>query len=57
MNHCVVCDKEKSVGYYLYHSFICTDCEKKIIETDSSDPAYQVYVEKLRAVREERIIS
>lgn len=48
---CIVCDREKSVGIHLYTSFICVDCEREMISTQTSDPKYQYYLEKLRRVK------
>ena len=47
-NTCSICEKEKSDGLHLYIGFICTECERAIVQTDTSDPVYQGYVEKLR---------
>lgn len=56
MDNCIVCQEKGKLGYYLYHSFICTDCEQKMIETDPKDPRYQFFIDKLRVIREERMI-
>lgn len=47
-NMCSICEKDKSDGLHLYIGFICTECEKAIVQTDTSDPVYQEYVEKMR---------
>ncbi|PQD93931.1 sigma factor G inhibitor Gin [Pradoshia eiseniae] len=45
---CCICEREKSEGLHLYIGYICAECEKAIVHTDTSDPIYQEYVEKLR---------
>lgn len=47
---CIVCEKEKRNGYYLYDSFICLDCEKKIITTEPDEPLYFFYVQQLKKI-------
>ena len=54
---CVVCEHVKVVGIHLYTSFICKECEGLMIQTDSSDPKYKYYVEKLRKVTKPEIYS
>jgi hypothetical protein len=48
---CIVCDTERTKGIHVYTSFICVDCEKEIINTGTSDPNYQYYLEKLRRIK------
>jgi hypothetical protein len=48
---CIICDLKKSMGIHLYTSFICIDCEKEMTNTQTSDPKYQYYLEKLRRVK------
>jgi hypothetical protein len=48
---CIICDLKKSTGIHLYTSFICIDCEKEMTNTQTSDPKYQYYLEKLRRVK------
>ncbi|WP_062350044.1 sigma factor G inhibitor Gin [Bacillus kwashiorkori] len=47
---CIICEGEKNIGYHLYHSFICSDCEKAMINTDVSDPSYQYYLKQLKKI-------
>lgn len=54
---CVVCEQTKMAGIHLYTSFICTECESIMIKTDTSDPQYKYYVEKLRKVTNPEIYS
>ncbi|WP_413466682.1 sigma factor G inhibitor Gin [Mesobacillus subterraneus] len=54
---CVICEQTKKAGIHLYTSFICADCESIMIKTDTSDPKYKYYVEKLRKVTKPGIYS
>lgn len=47
---CIICEEMKHDGYHLYTQFICTDCEKDIIQTETADPKYQFYIKKLKKV-------
>ncbi len=48
---CVVCEEEKNKGIFVYKGFLCEDCEKKIVQTDTDDPQYRFYLRQLRKVR------
>ncbi|MDQ0233377.1 sigma factor G inhibitor Gin [Metabacillus malikii] len=48
---CIVCDTKKNTGIHLYTSFICEDCEKEIVRTETSDPKYQFFLERLSRVK------
>ena len=52
---CVICEQEKSTGIHLYTSFICTECERKIISTDTSDPQYKFYIKQLKKINTPKI--
>ncbi|MDQ0414941.1 hypothetical protein J2S25_003151 [Mesobacillus stamsii] len=54
---CAICEQTKTAGIHLYTSFICTDCETIMIKTETSDPQYKYYVEKLRKVTRPGIYS
>jgi len=54
---CIVCEKVKEKGIHLYHSFICIDCEKSIIETETDDPKYQYYLKQLKKVSSQNILT
>jgi hypothetical protein len=45
---CVICEEEKHRGIHLYTKFICTDCEKDMIQTETNDPKYLYYLTKLK---------
>ena len=44
---CIICDNIKVEGIHLYGSFICQECEKNIINTNTSDSKYQYYLKIL----------
>ncbi|MDF1509499.1 sigma factor G inhibitor Gin [Robertmurraya sp. DFI.2.37] len=54
---CVICEQYKWKGIYLYTSFICSDCEKSIISTETNDPQYKFYLKKLRKINAPEIYS
>ncbi|MBD8071041.1 sigma factor G inhibitor Gin [Bacillus sp. PS06] len=54
---CVICEEQKQRGIHLYTKFICTDCEKDMIQTETNDPKYLYYLKKLRSVTTPEIYS
>ncbi len=52
---CVICEQKKSQGIHLYTSFICTQCEKKIISTETNDPQYKFYIKQLKKINTPKI--
>lgn len=48
---CIVCDKSKLDGIHLYMSFLCNECERRIIQTSIKDPEYKFYLDRLKKVR------
>jgi hypothetical protein len=54
---CIVCQSEKSVGIHLYTSFICTECEREMVQTDTNDPVYKLFVQRLKKVNTPQIYS
>lgn len=47
---CIVCEKTKKEGIYLYTSFVCRDCEKEIVQTDTSNVKYKHYLQQLKKI-------
>jgi len=45
---CLICERQKTLGIHLYHSFICLECEADIINTKTSDKKYQFYIHRLK---------
>ncbi|MFT4415956.1 sigma factor G inhibitor Gin [Fredinandcohnia humi] len=54
---CIICEQEKNRGIHLYTRFICLDCEKDMIHTETNDPKYQYYLSKLKKVTTPEIYS
>jgi hypothetical protein len=54
---CVICEDLKPVGIHLYTSFICSDCERDLIKTGTSDPKYKYFLRKLRKITNPEIFS
>ncbi|WP_306807535.1 sigma factor G inhibitor Gin [Cytobacillus gottheilii] len=53
----MICDQAKVRGIHLYTSFICTECERELISTDTSHPKYNHYLSKLKKVTTPQILS
>lgn len=54
---CVICENLKPKGIHLYTSFICTDCESDLIQTDTNDPKYKYFLKQLRKITTPEIFS
>jgi hypothetical protein len=54
---CIVCEQSKEKGIHLYTSFICIECEKEIIDTQTNHPKYKFYLEQLRKITQAAIYS
>lgn len=54
---CVICEEYKEKGIHLYTSFICSNCEKDMISTETNDPKYKYFLNKLRKVTAPQIFS
>ncbi len=54
---CIVCHIEKTVGIHLYTSFICTECEKEMVQTETNDPVYKTFIQRLKKVNTPQIYS
>ncbi|WP_347548172.1 sigma factor G inhibitor Gin [Pseudalkalibacillus hwajinpoensis] len=52
---CLVCEETSIRGIHICGRFICHDCERKVIETDTNHENYQYYLEKLRKLRLSRL--
>ncbi|MGN1386318.1 MAG: sigma factor G inhibitor Gin [Bacillus sp. (in: firmicutes)] len=50
---CVVCETNKGEGIQLFTSFLCIECERKIIQTSTNDPEYKFYLNQLKKIRTE----
>ncbi|MED4300887.1 sigma factor G inhibitor Gin [Geobacillus stearothermophilus] len=54
---CLVCEQEKEKGIFLFGHFLCIDCNQAIVQTNTDDPNYAFYVQKLRKMVASKIYS
>jgi hypothetical protein len=54
---CIVCEQPKEKGIHLYTKFICCDCEKDMIQTDTDNPKYRFYLRQLKKITNKEIYS
>ncbi|MBM7588162.1 hypothetical protein JOC86_004757 [Bacillus pakistanensis] len=54
---CIVCNETKNFGIHLYTSFICVDCEREMIRTETNSPEYKYYVNRLKKINTPQIYS
>ncbi|WP_078378412.1 sigma factor G inhibitor Gin [Sutcliffiella halmapala] len=54
---CIICEEKKEMGIHLYTEFICTDCEKDMLQTDAEDPKYKFYLQQLKKITIPKIYS
>ncbi|EIJ80114.1 forespore-specific protein [Bacillus methanolicus PB1] len=54
---CVVCEKVKLKGIHIYTSFICMECERNLIHTETNDPKYKYYLKQLKKITTPEIYS
>lgn len=48
---CVICQKTHPHGLFLLDMYICPHCERQMVNTEADDPAYHVFVERLKKGR------
>jgi hypothetical protein len=54
---CTVCEQKKESGIHLYTSFICKECEREIVNTDTSDANYEYFVQQLKKASTPKLFS
>lgn len=54
---CIVCEQSKDKGIRIYTKFLCIDCEKEIIQTETNDPKYRFYLQQLKKITNREIYS
>ncbi|MDF2856517.1 MAG: CsfB [Neobacillus sp.] len=47
---CVICEDLKPKGIHLYTAFICTECERDLIHTETHDPKYKYFLKQLKKI-------
>jgi recombinational DNA repair protein RecR len=45
---CFICESLKTKGIHLNNCFICTDCERDMINTKTNELKYHFYIHRLR---------
>ncbi|WP_255294920.1 sigma factor G inhibitor Gin [Bacillus sp. AFS041924] len=50
LTKCIVCEEKKEQGIHIIEAFVCEECEKKIVTTETDAPIYNSFVEKLRSI-------
>ncbi|MCZ0756759.1 sigma factor G inhibitor Gin [Anoxybacillus sp. J5B_2022] len=54
---CIVCEQSKDEGIHIYTKFLCIDCEKELVRTDTDDPKYRFYLQQLKKIMSREIYS
>ncbi|MCR3921017.1 MAG: sigma factor G inhibitor Gin [Firmicutes bacterium] len=47
---CLICSRPTEAGLRILTSLVCSDCEQELLNTDVTDPRYNLFVEKLKQV-------
>lgn len=47
---CIVCFKQKELGIRIFQQFMCTDCEREIVQTDVQDAKYPYYIDRMKQI-------
>lgn len=50
ISKCVICEEKKENGIQIIQAFICDECEKEIVMTETDAPMYNTFVEKLKTI-------
>lgn len=48
---CSVCEQKKEEGIHLTDIYICSNCEREIVNSDVNDEFYKYYLQKLRKLK------
>ncbi|MBU9713712.1 sigma factor G inhibitor Gin [Evansella tamaricis] len=51
LQECLICEEEKNKGIHLLNYFICENCETDIVKSDTGDQGYELYVNRLKKVK------
>jgi hypothetical protein len=47
---CIVCCAHKEHGIRIFQQFMCTDCEREIVQTDVQDAKYPYYIDRMKRI-------
>ncbi|MBU9721970.1 MULTISPECIES: sigma factor G inhibitor Gin [Bacillaceae] len=51
LQECLICEQERDNGIHLLNYFICKNCESDIVQSETKDQGYNLYVHRLRKVK------
>ncbi|UOE94168.1 sigma factor G inhibitor Gin [Alkalihalobacillus sp. LMS39] len=51
LENCIVCNQSHHNGIHLFSHFICSSCERKMVETEPHEEYYKYCLEKLRIIK------
>ncbi|YCA43706.1 sigma factor G inhibitor Gin [Bacillus sp. JZ8] len=52
---CMVCEEYREEGIRILFSFLCRDCEKEIVDTETNEVMYDYYVKKLKQMNTSKV--
>ncbi|WP_246055421.1 sigma factor G inhibitor Gin [Pseudalkalibacillus caeni] len=47
----MICDHTQPKGIHICTKFICEECERKLVTTDTNDIHYRYYLKKLKQLK------
>ncbi len=47
---CMICKDVKEDGIHICTSFLCTDCESELVQTDVLDDKYAFFISQMRQI-------
>lgn len=47
---CMVCKQTKEKGIHILTKFICTTCEEEMVNTETNEEKYLLYVQRMRSL-------
>ncbi|EMA6344991.1 sigma factor G inhibitor Gin [Bacillus cytotoxicus] len=47
---CIICEHKRNEGIYVQNRFICDECEKDMVNTETNDPKYIYYLKQLKKI-------
>jgi len=54
---CGICEEEKDTGIHIYQMFVCTSCERRIVQTEPEASEYKTFIEKLKGIAQPTLYS
>ncbi|RKL65237.1 hypothetical protein CR203_21720 [Salipaludibacillus neizhouensis] len=52
LNDCLICYSAKERGIHVIGSFICEECERKMVQMNVEDQSYSLIVNRLGKIRD-----